>query len=1012
MPTARASELLKKFESSLVKLYKHILEFYARALYYLSKHKVSQLLSDIFQNEWDKAIQDTEASEAQCLGFKDVIDGEKLHRGLEKQQEQLEAISIRLKGNEASRATEDRGQKLRRLFRNLYTCPYQDRKDRNRERVPGTCEWFTSHPLFQKWKESRESSLLVVSADPGCGKSVLARYLIDEVLPRGSSIISYFFFKDDFDDQRTALNAARSLLRQIIRQSPGLIDDHKIEELSLDSDVPFQSFWETWRILQEVANENRMVEIVCVLDALDECQDNDRSELIDAVCDLASSSKIVVKVLVTSRPYEYILRHFLSHQQLTPIIRLSGEDEVEVDKIEREIDIVIRSRVHDIGIEMELEEHERSFLVKSLTNIPHRTYLWVALTLNVIQEMTGFTKGNVENCIQNLPRSVDEAYEKILGRSKDVKKTMKLLQLVVAARRPLSLDEMSVALAIESHHKSYEEVEIEPEKRFKHTVRDLCGLFIIVVDSKIYLLHQTAREFLVCPETTESPNSLPRNVTSWKHSVQLGKANEIAAKACMLRMLLKHYPSSFEDYSTGYWHVHFRAADTEADRDNVLVELAANTCALLPTSFFRQHTWIEDYGLDDVSAAGAIGVAAHLDLRRVVAYLLVNGPPVDARSNAGNSLLRIAASRGIVDLVDYLLERGTDVNAVLSDGRTPLLSAARNGQVNVIRALLTAGADVNHKNEDGKTALMLAVKLGRVNATRALLTAGAGVNHKNEDGETALMLASQSHNEGEEIVDMLLANGADLGSRDKHGRTALHRAADHYDQKRAESLIKKGIDIHARDRDGETALTIAAQNARCEVVELLLTNGVNVDTQNNSGQTPLMNVANAGETDSIAQLLRNGAHIDLQDSKGMTALHWAAQDWSVEAVEILLQNQASVNLQDCSGSTPLCRAIVGTVEMQRWLETRNKGTANKEDESQEEAETEDEEWYTSEDEEGYGSEDEIELSETVAIVKLFLENGADPNIKTKAGHTALWYAEEGNNGRAAKLLREYGAVEE
>jgi hypothetical protein len=60
-------------------------------------------------------------------------------------------------------------QKVKKLelLKQLYTSPYRDRKDRNPERVDGTCEWFTNHPLFRSWHESKTSSLLWLSSDPG-----------------------------------------------------------------------------------------------------------------------------------------------------------------------------------------------------------------------------------------------------------------------------------------------------------------------------------------------------------------------------------------------------------------------------------------------------------------------------------------------------------------------------------------------------------------------------------------------------------------------------------------------------------------------------------------------------------------------------------------------------------------------------------------------------------------------------------------------------------------------------
>ena len=81
--------------------------------------------------------------------------------------------------------------------------------------MPGTCEWFTTHGKFHKWHQSSPddpAGLLWVSADPGCGKSVLTRYLVDDLLLNDNTrTVCYFFFKDDFPDQRSAAGALAAL---------------------------------------------------------------------------------------------------------------------------------------------------------------------------------------------------------------------------------------------------------------------------------------------------------------------------------------------------------------------------------------------------------------------------------------------------------------------------------------------------------------------------------------------------------------------------------------------------------------------------------------------------------------------------------------------------------------------------------------------------------------------------------------------------------------------------------
>jgi hypothetical protein len=94
-----------------------------------------------------------------------------------------------------------RDEKVKRFLKMLYISPYRDRKERNIERVSGICEWFTNHSLFQNWNKNQRLSLLWVFVDPGCGKSVLVKYLVDHILLSISKRTTYyFFFKDDFMD--------------------------------------------------------------------------------------------------------------------------------------------------------------------------------------------------------------------------------------------------------------------------------------------------------------------------------------------------------------------------------------------------------------------------------------------------------------------------------------------------------------------------------------------------------------------------------------------------------------------------------------------------------------------------------------------------------------------------------------------------------------------------------------------------------------------------------------------
>ncbi|KAI0184320.1 hypothetical protein EV127DRAFT_321053, partial [Xylaria flabelliformis] len=378
--------------------------------------------------------------------------------------------------------------------------PYEDRKDRNPELVDGTCQWFINHQLFKTWEESKTSNLLWVSADPGCVKSVLAKYLADDVLSDPSErIICYFFFKDDFDDQKSPENALCCILHQIFVQSPALLSDKILDTFARDEKTLFSSFRRLWNILVSIASDYNEGEILCILDALDECITDGRSQMAEAICKFyqTENNTCALKFLLTSRPYLHIQREFQLLENHLPTIHLRGENQAEVDKIEKEIDLVIKYRVEKLGEKLQLLPEEQQILQHELTRIPNRTYLWVYLMFDVIEDMISITKAELREVIRSIPKSIEAAYDKILCRSRNREKAMRLLHIVVAATRPLSLQEMALALAIDEKHRSYADLMLEPGPRFCQTVRDLCGLFVTIIDSNIYLLHQTAKEFLV-----------------------------------------------------------------------------------------------------------------------------------------------------------------------------------------------------------------------------------------------------------------------------------------------------------------------------------------------------------------------------------------------------------------------------------------------------------------------------------------------------------------------------------
>lgn len=144
-----------------------------------------------------------------------------------------------------------------------------------------------------------------------------------------------------------------------------------------------------WRILLDATTDQRSCHVICVLDALDECREEDRQILLALLSEFYNKSDptsktfrtSTLKFLVTSRPYYHIVYGFCKIRSILPTIRLSGDD-----KIHEEIDLVIRSRIAELARTHRLNFAQRNELETWLLKMEHRTYLWLHLAFKSIEK--------------------------------------------------------------------------------------------------------------------------------------------------------------------------------------------------------------------------------------------------------------------------------------------------------------------------------------------------------------------------------------------------------------------------------------------------------------------------------------------------------------------------------------------------------------------------------------------------------------------------------------------------
>ncbi|GIJ91391.1 hypothetical protein Asppvi_010356 [Aspergillus pseudoviridinutans] len=669
----------------LAKVYSHIIEYQALVICHLSRAQLSRAWQNVAGwNDWDGKAAKIDELSKQCSSYISPLEAKELRQNRDSQLRQmqesrtiLDEIRMVLEADSKLTRRNYEDQKERDLLQDL-AADYEGYKDFNPTRVQGTCEWFFKDDRFRKWRDSNTSGLLWVSADPGCGKSVLSRALIDErrlSTNVTTSTVCYFFFKDGDERRMYATNALCAILHQLFTHDPasGLIG-HALPSHRNYGKGLAQNFSELWRILMDCADSPDTGEIVCVLDALDECSEHSRRQLIKKLkefyCQPSRPANPLskLKFLITSRPYDDLERSFKGFSDTTAYLRFDGDEKSA--QISKEINLVIDAKVDEIA--RDFEEGDRRKISEQLKSMENRTYLWLKLTFDIIEQSpTEYGRRcDVETLLSDLPSEVSQAYEKILGRSKNKIKTETLLQIVLAAARPLTLDEANAALtqALQKlRFISYTELEssLWSPKVFKSIVKNLCGLFISVYDSKFSFIHQTAREFLIHPERKGK----------WQGRLNMSKSHGKMSLVCLAYLsyldgqspvteIKEQFPLA--QYSARYWMDHARHAETQKDVQESIL------------NFFQQREAYDVWGdlfdpdrLGDeeprrcVKMATPLYYASLAGLQRTVELLIEKGADVNAQEGRYGYALQAASQGGYKEVVQLLLEKGAEYGNAL-----------------------------------------------------------------------------------------------------------------------------------------------------------------------------------------------------------------------------------------------------------------------------------------------------------------------------------------------------------
>jgi ankyrin repeat protein/beta-lactamase regulating signal transducer with metallopeptidase domain len=357
--------------------------------------------------------------------------------------------------------------------------------------------------------------------------------------------------------------------------------------------------------------------------------------------------------------------------------------------------------------------------------------------------------------------------------------------------------------------------------------------------------------------------------------------------------------------------------------------------------------------------------------------------------------------------IETLVAGGADPNGMDSWlHETPLISALAESHHEMARALLDAGADVQKTDDKGNSPLVyLGLKVWSVpvplDVLKRLLAEGADANSRTKAKDEMELIPNKStsvlellieraesnaadadDHSAQEAIKLLLDRGATFSGTLKSSESNLLRAAALGDLTDLKAAVGQGASIDFADADGWTALTVALALGNEDRAQWLIKKGAKVNTKTIDGYSPLWFAAIRQQEQRVNDFLAKGADPNSGLGGYLSALSVTAGNQNLPIFRALMKAGAT-------GSPEAIFAGIqkGNVEMVKLL--LEKGTHPDEDNPFEHR----------------GSVYWAVYYNRPEILKLLLDHGADPAMKTDYNETPLSEAQS-SHPEMAPILEE------
>jgi len=591
--------------------------------------------------------------------------------------------------------------------------------------------------------------LLLICCD---GSSLVIDKLCDEAV-KGDPAVVCFYFDFAARNEQSPVNMLGSLVRQRVsgegeipeaiaqdfRENKGAIGGRGLQVPGI------------LKMFQTVSNTKRT--FICV-DALDECVPAHRMAVLRSLGEILQGSPNI-RLFMTGRPHvrreverefggaaKFVFIRVTEDGVLTFLREKLGWDTIP-DMMSSTLEEDIMKSIPAISSETYVGTGSRQSHPELMADILEPGFLLASLHIEAI--LRGTTVAQRRKTLKSIKNGagLGDVYsatlERIMAQDEErVKLAVATLTWVCHSERPLKVEELCYALAVEIGERDF-----DPENAPSiGTLLDYCQGLIIVdaAASTVRLIHYTVQEYLCSrPGLFSKPHSiLAETCLTYLNSRQVKNLKPYSLSD------LQSMP--FLEYSSRYWGIH-----TNKDLSD-----HTKTLALELLDKYEDH----------ISAVLLLGQVKHPLYK-------------EASTSRHFSGLHCASFFGIAELVTVLIDAGCcGVNQQDSGGSTPLVWAARTGHGGVVKLLLEReNVDSNLPDKYGRTPLVWSVVEGHEEVVKLLLELeNVDPNRPNIYGNRPLTSAAIRGHEG--VVKILLEQqGVDPNGLNIDGRTPLGCAA-------------------------------------------------------------------------------------------------------------------------------------------------------------------------------------------------------------------------------------------